>query len=351
MNCCNYCFESSYLNTIIKKNNLIGNCDYCNSKDINIYPVTELNLFFKGIVDLYEVDLIHGESIDSQILIDFKNKVFSSRIIESKNCKKILIDILNDDIDYYQNLLNQPVKLKLYNYNSEDPESMTITWKKFTDEIKYINRFHLTNYLNLENLSTLFKNFEKELPKGSFFYRARISSNSKGFEIKNMGNPPSEVTKGGRANPNGISYLYLSKDMKTTLYEVRASLYDYVSIGTFELKKNIKVINLSRNTYDVFRLAELESLEGVMIHGLFIDKLEQELSQPRRRSDSELDYLPTQYISEFIKSIGYDGIEFVSSLEKDGVNITVFNPEHFECKDVNVYDVVNMSLDFENVVS
>lgn len=38
-----------------------------------------------------------------------------------------------------------------------------------------------------------------------------------------------------------------------------------------------------------------------MIHGSFIDKLEQELSKPRRKNDSELDYLPTKYLSELIK--------------------------------------------------
>jgi len=71
-----------------------------------------------------------------------------------------------------------------------------------------------------------------------------------------MGNPPNELAKSGRANPNGISYLYIANDV-TTLYEARASLFDYVSVGTFKLEEDIRVVDLSRSTYDVFRLAEL----------------------------------------------------------------------------------------------
>jgi len=41
-----------------------------------------------------------------------------------------------------------------------------------------------------------------------------------------------------------------------------------------------------------------------MLHGSFIDKLEKKLSKPRRKNDSELDYLLTQYLSELIKLMG-----------------------------------------------
>jgi hypothetical protein len=83
-----------------------------------------------------------------------------------------------------------------------------------------------------------------------------------------------------------------------------------------------------------------------MIHGSFIDKLEQELSKTRRRSDSELDYLPTQYLSELIKSMGFDGIEFKSSLYQNGVNLAIFNPHKFKGLEVSVYDIENIKLDY-----
>ena len=58
------------------------------------------------------------------------------------------------------------------------------------------------------------------------YFRARISD-KKGFPKKYMGNPPSLLTKSGRANPEGISYLYLANNIETTLFEVRAGLKDF----------------------------------------------------------------------------------------------------------------------------
>ena len=49
----------------------------------------------------------------------------------------------------------------------------------------------------------------------------------------------------GRANPEGVQVLYLSNTETTTLHEIRAGMYDYVSIGTFRLLKQIEVINLA----------------------------------------------------------------------------------------------------------
>lgn len=349
MRCCINCFESSYINAVIFNNNILGNCDYCLSKDIHIYEASELNPFFNGIIDLYEIDQENGQSLDIQILLDFHKKVFTEKLIAAGNVKNLISEIIKDDISEYQDILKNPVRLRLLGEaNTDDPNlSLFLSWDKFSTEIKTINRFHLNNALDLEKFKSLFKHFRKDLPKGRKFYRARICDDTTGYPIERMGNPPNESAKSGRANPNGISYLYLANDIVTTLYEVRASLLDYVAVGTFRLEENISVVNLSRSTYDVFRLAELESLEEVLIYGSFIDKLEEELSKPKRRSDSELDYLPSQYISELIKSIGFDGIEFKSSLYSDGVNLAIFNPDKFKGLEVSVYDIKDVELNYK----
>ncbi len=352
MNCCINCFESRYINSIILNNKRVGNCDYCKSQNISIYEASELNRNFAGILDLFVVDVENGKPLEIQIISDyFQKKVFTQTLIEADNVKQLISEIIRDDIADYQSLLDNPVRLRFQNEQDEENanQPLFLSWDKFSEEIKTVNRFHLKNPLDLEKLKSLFKHFRKEIYKGKKYYRARISDNPKGYAIDQMGNPPNKSAKSGRANPNGISYLYLANDVLTTLYEVRASLFDYVTVGTFRLEENIRVINLSHSTYDIFELAELEelqSLEEVMRHGSFIDKLEQELSKPRRRSDSELDYLPTQYLSELIKSMGFDGIEFKSSLYQDGVNLAIFNPHKFKILDVSVYDIKNINLDY-----
>jgi len=64
-----------------------------------------------------------------------------------------------------------------------------------------------------------------------------------------------------------------------------------------------------------------------------------------RRSDSVLDYVPTQYITDFVKSIEhsdkpeYAGIEYKSVMHAEGYNLAVFNPELFECVGTQIYKI------------
>ncbi len=294
-------------------------------------------------MDLYSVHHDSTNSLETQIEIDFQNKIFSEKI--GFNTKLLLQNIVKDDYSTYQSLFENNVVLTCSNL----PESidiikpLQISWEKLADEIKTTNRFHIQNTLDLEKLQELLNRYKKPINKGKKFYRARIS-NKEGFGKSEMLNPPAVKAKAGRANPTGISYLYLADQIKTTLYEARASLFDYVTVGEFRAKEDIKVINLRGDTYDPVLLAEQEELEDFLIHLPFITTLETNLSKPRRRSDNELDYLPTQYLSEFIKSIGFDGVEFQSSLFSGGYNLAIFTPDKFECISVDVFEIENIDL-------
>lgn len=177
----------------------------------------------------------------------------------------------------------------------------------------------------------------KYYKRGKIFYRARISS-KKGFKPEDMGKPPFDKSTPGRANSKGISYLYLSSDIKTTLYETRTSLYDYVCVGEFRLLKDIKILNL-RDTNKASPFSYEESLGEYIRYKKYVLRLESELSKPIRRQDSELDYLPTQYLCEFIKSLGFDGVEYRSSLNPTGFNLAVFQDQCLECTKADVYEI------------
>lgn len=353
MNCCVNCFGSHYLHEIIIRNKAFGDCDYCGSVNANIYDPSELSVFFRPILDLYDVDNENGQPIPHQIVSDFNGKVFSSQVVQREKVKELFENIIQDEIEDYWDILTSNVVLSVKSNGTEDVliKPLNTTWDKFSEEIKTVNRFHFVNALDLDRLKTLFRYFEKEIPKGRKFYRARITNGTSGFPLKEMKNPPNHLARGGRANPEGISYLYLSSDIRTTMYETRASLFDYVSVATFRLEENLRIVHLSQETYDVFRLAEIEQLGEVVLHGSFINKLEEELSRPKRKSDSDLDYLPTQYLSELIKSMDIDGIEFKSSLYEDGYNLAIFNPDKFKAIKVEVYDVSRIEIDFEKVIN
>ena len=147
-----------------------------------------------------------------------------------------------------------------------------------------------------------------------------------------MSAPPAGKSSEGRANARGITCLYVASDVDTTLHEVRAGVFDFVCVGTFRLKKDITVVDL-RAIAEISPFVEgLEYLDHA-INKQYLEKLNTEMSKSLRRSDSTLDYVPTQYIVDFIKSIEhndeqeYDGIEYNSTTNPGGYNLAIFNPD------------------------
>lgn len=339
MNCCTECFSSPYLKDIVSRNKLKGNCHYCDSIDVFIYDTLYLSTIFENIIELFSVDEDEGDLLVKQLENIFPNKIFSHKISGQKR-KQLLMDSIILDVGQYLEIFNFKVSLtckndKVYT-NKINP--LHDSWKNFAEEIKNINRFHIKSTIDLNILEKLLRRYYKPIKKGAIFYRGRISDRE-GYPIDKMNNPPSDKTKPGRANPVGISYLYIADQLTTTLYETRATLYDYITVGEFRVKEDVEIINLRGDDYDPIPLAEKEELEDFLIHSSFISKLGNELSKPNRRNDKELDYLPTQYLSEFIKSMGFDGVEYQSSLNPEGYNIAIFSPEKFECIDVCVHEI------------
>ncbi|MEE8576378.1 MAG: RES domain-containing protein, partial [candidate division Zixibacteria bacterium] len=55
----------------------------------------------------------------------------------------------------------------------------------------------------------------------------------------------------------------------------------------------------------------------------FLILLGEELSKPFEPQDAELEYLPSQYLCEYVKSIKYEGIAYRSSIAR-GYNFAFF---------------------------
>jgi hypothetical protein len=68
------------------------------------------------------------------------------------------------------------------------------------------------------------------IDKNTILFRSRINDNGviTPFPKDKMGAPPTEWATAGRANPQGIPFLYLSDAPETTFYEIRALFLDIV---------------------------------------------------------------------------------------------------------------------------
>ncbi len=354
MKCCSNCFTSRYINPIVETFSVEkGKCDFCHSDNVALCEAKELVYIFRNVLDLYSIKLSETsekDRIEFRLQNDFPQPLFT--LNDPVLINKLIQEIFDDEKEDYRGIFEEYVELRYMkeDHHSKKVENLKVSWTNFTNEIKFINRYHLSNILELSTLAKLLKRHSKSYKKGKIFYRARISPKT-GHDKSSMGkpSPPSKAT-GGRANPRGISYLYLSKDVETTIYETRSTLFDYVTVVEFRLESDANIINLSEvNIYDPLIISESEELEDFLIHLPFISELSNELSKPLRRTDDELDYLPSQYLSEFIKHLGFDGIEYASSLNPKGYNLAFFSENKFQCLKTEIKEISELKYVYNNL--
>jgi hypothetical protein len=335
MNVCENCFNDLEIKKYIETNSqTVGECDFCEKSEVKTLELTELLDFFSEFLNVFENNEDYGIPLSNLIYRDWG-------IFSSEESSKILLNKILE-------LLNSHIKsAESQAYYNDDIEECVLYWEELKENLKWKRRF-LTDVDAIINLGwDSFFNSETDFPKDKIFYRARIhsSDNQNPYPNDKMGSPPKKDTTNGRANPDGIPFLYLSEEYKTTLYETRVTYLDDVSIGSFKLIDNKELVLVDFNSYDSPFL-HMGNINENAKSRLLKEKISFDLSKPIRRYDSQLEYLPTQFICEFIRYItGAGGIIFNSSLHKGGVNYVIFDNEKLECIDVEKYQVTSVEIE------
>ncbi|MBR0425418.1 MAG: RES domain-containing protein [Clostridia bacterium] len=200
------------------------------------------------------------------------------------------------------------------------------------------NRFNkLLNYYTAA--SKAIGEFEYIIPKDSVLFRARIydepnaeekAKDAIDGEFNGYGKDGSFVPpldkhcSQGRINPDGIRYLYLASTADCAVQEVTPVLKSWVSVAKIRFRESARVFNLAKavlsSTFD-------DNQKSLWAMGV-MSCLSSLFSKPYGKDG---DYLICQYVSEFIKNVGYDGIRFFSSrvmqkyCDESYVNYTIFN--------------------------
>ena len=359
MFCCRNCFADTEIRAIINGYKTIGNCDFCGSHNVPIYEIGKdqtLAELFDGLLDIYSPisDLPDGFPRGKTDLI--KNILCTNWNIFRLNADsvyRLITEICSNRYKEQPELFDGPIGIKQsqdHDYLEENSILKNNCWADFVDGIKRKNRFH-SDYINTDKLFIFLRCAVKLHRKGEVLFRSRICYNETGYQRREMGPPPSNKAKGGRVNPVGISLLYLADEAETTLYEIRAGVYDYVTVGRFKLLKDIEVINLA-NIGGISPFIGIDYGFDFTQYAVNIEHLKmiaQEIARPLR-NDNTLDYLPTQYISDYIRSKGYDGIEYGSTMRKRGYNLAVFDPNLFKCTSTKVYDIKSISYNYKSIL-
>ncbi|MFC1724258.1 RES family NAD+ phosphorylase [candidate division KSB1 bacterium] len=311
-------------------------CSFCKTQNMTTIKPKDLFDQFVPLLDLYEKDR-NGEALNKLIQRDWKIFAITKNRTQQKLLKAILI---NPDLFKSK---YKPV------FSTE--QNIVVEWEKFREELKHRNRFFPKNAPASSQLETFGKYIGDIIEKGAKkFYRARIKNSEKPFNISDMKKPPKKVVTNGRANPIGIPYLYVASTIETAISEVRGHKGEYVTIAEFQMKKDLELADLrdSRDTISPFGLNDEDELENLYKNMPFLTLLGNELSKPIIPSEANLEYLPSQYLCEKIKHIGFHGIIYRSSIA-DGDNYVIFDDKKLKPVKTIQYQITDVKTDSKKI--
>lgn len=171
--------------------------------------------------------------------------------------------------------------------------------------------------------------------KGTALYRAReVEINEikteNGFSVDENGTihgfnedesmePPLGLSRSGRNNIPGESYLYVSEDEETALGEIKVPVKTIVSLAEIELLEDLRVYDFSYQLYT----SKGNELNTGDIFTAIVDLFNKRVSKPD-------EYIATQVIADYVRKKRFDGLSY-KSYYTGKRNYTIFNchPSYF----------------------
>lgn len=329
MHCCPDCFVDYFLQLEIRsKSEKQGVCDFCGKASKSLINTNQLIDRFEPLLALYQVDPA-GESLLDLLQSDWN--IFQPF---SKRKQEVLLHQVSG------NTINSK---KLYSGRYLQDKSNIEKWKNFREELKHHNRFFPKDAPNIDHLMPFSKYIGRKILVGEpNLFRARISNTDVPLSITEMGKPPEKITLNGRANPLGISYLYVASDYETAIAEIKPNKGEKVSIAEYEIVSVLELADLRdpKESISPFQLNDDNELELIYKNMPYLTMLGYELSKPIIPQEINLEYLPSQYLCEIIKQIGYHGIIYKSSVGV-GSNFVIFNDEKLNALNCSIYEIID----------
>jgi hypothetical protein len=161
-----------------------------------------------------------------------------------------------------------------------------------------------------------------------------------------MGAPPLYLQKGGRCTPAGIPCLYLASDAETAISEVRPWKGARLSVAALLLGVDARLADLrgigpappsvsTENADEANKQRILGQIAAMLV-------LKRSFARPGHE-DTDLDYVPTQFVAGVFKADGFDGIIYSSLMRVSGHNVALFDPDIAAVQSVEVYEVKDVN--------
>jgi len=327
MQICDLCFNDEEMQLTVRNESTgTGICEACGHESW-VVDIDFFSDFFAEVLSLFEA-CEEGKDIVSLLQRDWNMFVSDEvgRSILEYFIEHLGADYKVDDKVDYSSLIKDNIQI----------------WDDLKRKVMEESRF-FTSLSSFDDLQLM--KYNLVFPAGTQLYRARvIPSNKEELGVDEMGCPPAKTTPAGRANPLGIPYLYLCQEEETCYYEVRALYLDRLSIGTFNVTKDLKILDFTKKLSLYVANTMSSDLATEISKFKLIQRISGDLSKPLRRFDTELEYVPTQLICEFCKLNEIDGIRFSSSLHNGGVNVVLFDSSNANCVLVKEIEIKQVSI-------
>ncbi len=332
--CCPKCFGDRGLQKSIipSLNPIRGVCNFCQSTDVDLVEPAQLADVFEMLISVYEPDP-DGKSLVELLKDDWQ--LFSHPCMDTAHAKELLSEILD----------NGDIVRKTFSPAETYKSEGLARWETLRDELMYKNRYFLDETLDTDRLKELLDHLPADdLPES--WFRARILTGDTAYPIAEMGAPPKHLTTHGRANPTGIPYLYLGSLPETAVAEVRPHTGEVACVAEFKVTSSLTAVDLRnpRKLVSPFLLADAGSIGQMRADIPFLERLGEELTRPVLPRSAAIDYIPSQYLCEFIKKSGYDGVVYRSSVS-NGMNIALFDPAKVVGGDVSLFSINRVSVE------
>ncbi|MBZ9649765.1 RES family NAD+ phosphorylase [Sphingobium sp. 3R8] len=336
--CCPECFDDRHLrdNVFPFLETDVGTCSFCRTENVLLVNPSDLAAtYFEPLVNVYEL-ADEGPTLVEWMQEDWQ--LFTHPRMDAAHAKDLLGEILD----------NGDIVRRSFAPSSSYKSEALLRWETLREELMHQNRWFLGTTLDQDRLSELLEYLEVgELP--TKWYRARIRAGDDNYPIEQMGAPPKRSASHGRANPAGIPYLYLGSKPETATAEIRPHTGEVACVADFEIPQ-IRAVDLRnpRKHISPFSFQQASVIGQLRADLPLLQRLGEELTRPVLPSGAAIDYIPSQYLCEFIKKCGFDGVVYRSSVS-DGINLALFDPATAEGGAVALYNVAKVSVEVETI--
>ena len=289
-------------------------CTYCDSVPAATVDVATECLMFaiESYFEKAEGTLAISNTLDEKHLFD-AHDVVDYFAIELKSPALI---------DEICSLLPESTWVERSYFGDQPDQIFLASWRRFSHEVKFVQRYtfwtdeesHQRSEFPvaevLERIGKLVHScgMARRIEAGAEWHRARWSPDETFSTAGELGTvPATQARQANRMTPPGIAHFYGSSDAATAVDESRPpeTSAKFVSVGSFQPNRDLLVIDLTElpTIPSAFDTDQRERHFELM----FLEEFSKDLSSVSRPGWEEVDYVPTQILTEYLLRYGNAG--------------------------------------------